>query len=43
MTTEPSPMIVAPKMPGTELICGPTDLTTISREPTTASMRTAAR
>ena len=24
-------MIVAPKMPGTELTCGPTDLTTISR------------
>lgn len=36
-------MIVAPKMPGTELICGPTGLTTISRLPSTLSMRTAAR
>ena len=35
-------MMVALKMPGTELICGPTDFTTTSREPITASMRTAA-
>src|SRR6185437_13622066 len=41
--TEPSPMMVAPNMPGTLLICGPTGLTTISREPITVSMWTAAR
>ena len=42
-TTRPSPMMVAPKMPGTELTCGPTGLTTISRLPSTWSTRIAAR
>ena len=37
----PSPRIVAPEMPRTEAICGPTDLTTISRLPTSSSVTSA--
>src|SRR3984893_13214324 len=37
MTMRPSPRMVAPDMPRMPEICGPTDLTTISRLPTSSS------
>ena len=37
MTMRPSPRMVAPEMPRMPEICGPTDLTTISRLPTSSS------
>ena len=38
----PSPRMVAPAMPRTEAICGPTDLSTTSRLPTSSSVTSAA-
>jgi hypothetical protein len=41
MTMRPSPRIVAPAMPRMPEICGPSDLTTISRLPTSSSVTSA--
>ena len=39
--TRPSPKIVAPVTPGTLAMCGPSVLTTISRLPSSESIRSA--